>query len=171
MSHKVSTFNVGRVRGKGESRVRKEVVLAILISAAVVLVAASVWALMSMARPAVASGVAAGVEASSARWAALGAHYTRDYEAIAAVSSARWNALSDYYRTRVAAGVEASSARWAALGAHYARDFEAIAAVSSARWSALGDCYLARYEAAAATSSARYQALAEWYARRVAQGE
>jgi hypothetical protein len=74
MSHKVSTFNVGRVRGKGESRVRKEVVLAILISAAVVLVAASVWALMSMARPAVASGVAAGVEASSARWAALGAH-------------------------------------------------------------------------------------------------
>ena len=171
MSDKVNTLHVGWMGGKGESRVRKEVVLAVLISAAVVLVAASVWALMSVARPGVSSGVAAGVEASSARWAALGAHYTRDYEAIAAVNSARWSALGDYYRDRVSAGVEASSARWAALGAHLTRDYEAIAAVSSARWSALGANYLARYEAAAAASSARYQALAEWYAGQVAQGE
>ena len=125
MSHKVNALNAGWMGGKTESRVRKEAVLAVLISAAVLLVAAGVWALLSVARPEVSSGVAAGVDASSARWAALGTHYTRDYDtrdygAIAAVSSARWSALGAYYLARCEAAAAASSARYQALAGWYA---------------------------------------------------
>ena len=83
-----------------------------------------------------------GIDASAARWNALGAHYAPDYEAIAAVNSARWNALGAYF-TESKARV-ADAARWNALGAHYAPDYQAIAAVNSARWNALGEWYAAK---------------------------
>lgn len=70
----------------------------------VVLVAATFLTLISAVRPEVSSGVAAGIEASSARWAALGATYTPDYEAIAAVNSARWAALGKWYADKMAKG-------------------------------------------------------------------
>ena len=84
-----------------------------------------------------------GIDASAARWNALGAHYAPDYEAIAAVNSARWNALGAYFGADSKARV-ADAARWNALGAHYAPDYEAIAAVNSARWNALGESYAAK---------------------------
>jgi hypothetical protein len=131
--------------------------------------------------PGASSGIAAGIEATSARWSALGASYAPDYETIAEVSSARYTALARSF------GRSADSARWAALGASYAPDYETIAEVSSARytalaesygfsparsadsarWSALGASYAPDYEAIAAVSSARWAALGEWYTAEV----
>ncbi|MEJ2734959.1 MAG: hypothetical protein P8189_15560, partial [Anaerolineae bacterium] len=85
------------------------------------------------------SRIGAGVEAASARWAALGASYAPDPGTIAEVSSARWSALGESFGH--AAARSADSARWAALGASYAPDYEAIAEVSSARWTALGESF------------------------------
>jgi hypothetical protein len=143
--------------------------LLVLGLAAVMLAAASIYHLMSVLSPGASSGVAAGVEAASARWSALGAHYAPDYEAIATASSARWSALGEYLSKAKARA--ADTARWNALGAHYAPDYEAIATVSSARWSALGAHYAPDYEAIAAVNSARWTALAESYAARAIQGQ
>ena len=63
--------------------------------------------------PVPSAGSAAGLDASSARWAALGRYYSRQ-RALSA-DSARWQALGRSY-TRLERSNEASSARWQALG-------------------------------------------------------
>jgi hypothetical protein len=108
------------------------------------------------------------LEASSARWSALGEYYTTRYEAAAAASSARYSALADHYNARYEAAALASSARYQALAEFYgAGGYPSVAAgvdASSARWSALGAYYAQRYyEATATASSARYTALAKYY--------
>jgi hypothetical protein len=66
-----------------------------------------------------AAGIEAGVDASSARWAALGAYHTTKYEAAAAASSARWAALGAYYTAKYEAAAAASSARYQAMAEWY----------------------------------------------------
>jgi hypothetical protein len=63
----------------------------------------------------------AGVDASSARWTALGAYYTAKYEAAAAASSARWTALGAYYTAKYEAAAAASSARYEAIAEWYSQ--------------------------------------------------
>jgi hypothetical protein len=46
--------------------------------------------------------IAAGVDASSARWAAQGAYQMARYEAAAAASSARYQALAEWYAAQAA---------------------------------------------------------------------
>lgn len=104
MNHKVNSFGMEWIIGKGKPLLRKEAVWLVLISLAVVLVAATFLALTSAVRPEVLSRVAAGIDASSARWAALGATYAPDYEAIATVNSARWAALGEWYANKIATG-------------------------------------------------------------------
>jgi hypothetical protein len=192
MTHKASTLVWSGV--KSDSQVLRWGVRVVLGLLAVALVAAGAYAVLPATSPEGASGAAAGVEASSARWAAMGSHfeaqmraraadtarwaalgeqYGHDYRMIAAIDSARWSALGRHYQSRVAAGVRAGSARWAALGRLYGITpalAERSAETSAERWSALGASYMARYEAATAASSARYQALAEYYAEMPAAG-
>ena len=75
--------------------------------------------------------------ADAARWNALGESFTPDYGTIAAVSSARYSALGDLYRGKIEAGIEASSARWSALGESLS--LPKGRAADAARWSALGE--------------------------------
>jgi len=56
-----------------------------------------------------------GIDASSARWSALGKYYTAQYERAAAANSARYSAMAGAY-TR---GIDASSARWSAMARAY----------------------------------------------------
>ncbi len=146
MTHKANAASMVWTGGKGGTRAPRRVVLVVLGLVVVALAVASVYLLLVGAQPAVGTGVAAGEEASTARWAAIGGHYSRDCAAVAAVDAARWSALGEAYRSRVAAGTEASSARWTALG----------------------EAYLSRYEAAAGASAARYQAMAEAFAEEAA---
>ena len=149
MTHKASALSMVWNDGKRESQALKATMIVVLSLVAVALAVASVYVLVTGLRPEAGSGIAAGIEASTARWAALGELYAHDYEAVAAVDSARYSGLGAQYLSKIAAGVEASSARWAALGTYQ----------------------MVRYEAAAAASSARYQALGEWYAATAAQAE
>ena len=150
MSQKASAFRLVWTDWKMASPTRNQILMLVLSLAAVMLAAATVYLLVSVISPDGSSGIAAGVEASSARWTALGEYYAPESNAAAAASSARWTALGEHYR--------AESLR-----------AERSANASSARWSALGAYHLARYEAAAAASSARYQAMADWYAAKAAQ--
>jgi heme oxygenase len=111
----------------------------------------------------------AGIEASTARWATLGAQYAPDLEASVEASTARWTALGQAFG-------DAYTARWATLGAQYAPDLEASVEASTARWTALGqafnDAYTARWvalgaqyapdlEASVEASTARWTALGQ----------
>jgi hypothetical protein len=125
--------------------------------------------------------VAAGVDAASARYQAMGqfvvaraeraadassARYQAQadaYDPAGAASGARWAALGAYWSGSTA-GSEADAARYRAMGQFYAEKAEAAAAASSARYNALGAHYAQRAEAAASASSARYNALGAYYA-------
>jgi hypothetical protein len=54
--------------------------------------------------PAQSTALAQSVEASSARWAAWGAYYAAKYEAAAAASSARYQAMAEWYGQQVLQG-------------------------------------------------------------------
>jgi hypothetical protein len=147
VNHKAGTLNMVWTAGKEKSGARNRVLLRGLISIVIVLVAGISFALISAVRPDAPSGVAAGVEASSARWAALGRHFTAETRARAA-----------------------DSARWAAQGAYFSMAQARARAADSARWAAQGDSYWNSIEAGVEASSARYQALGEWYAGKTAEG-
>jgi ketosteroid isomerase-like protein len=106
--------NLGQIK---PSVVVMGLVLLLLAAATAVLVALVV-------NPGPPSGIEAGIEASAARWSALGAHYAKpDYEAIASVNSARYEALARHYGqevTNLERGQQANTARWVALGEYYA---------------------------------------------------
>jgi hypothetical protein len=139
MERKSATLNLVGIDLKGSFLFHKR--LPTLLAGLMILLLAVVAVMggMSLFGPGASSRIAAGVDAASARWSALGASYTPDYEAVAAVSSARYTVLAESYE--LSAARSADSARWSALGASYAPDYEAIAAVSSARWSALAESY------------------------------
>lgn len=102
MSQKAGMLNLVQVVGGSESRGRRQRLVVGLI--AMVLVVAAIISMVFAVRLDVSSGVAAGIEASSARWVALGGAYGPDYEASADASSARWSAMGEWYRSRVASG-------------------------------------------------------------------
>ena len=167
MSQKASAFRLVWTDWKIASPTRNQVLVLVLSLAAVVLAAATVYLLVSVINPDASSGIAAGVEASSARWSALGATYAPDRSAATAAGSARWTALGAYHLARYEAAAAASSARYQALAEYYNTEAASLVpsmTADSTRWTALGAYHLARYEATAAASSARYQALANWYA-------
>jgi hypothetical protein len=137
------------------------------------------------------SATAAGLEASSARWSALGESYAPDYEAIADADSARYGALAeryvpDYERaaaansarwTAMAVAVSeaeartADAARWSAMAERYAPDYKSIAQTSSDRWSAVGELYRSKVEAGLDASAARWTAVGAWYLARGASSQ
>lgn len=88
-----------------------------------------------------------GIDASAARWTALGVYYAPDYEAIATVNAARWTALAQHFDAE-SRGRVADAARWNALGARYTaqekQDLQRGIDASAARYSAI-----AQYHAAA----------------------
>ena len=74
--------------GKGESHVLKRAALVVLGAAVVALVVAGVYLTMVGVHPAVVTGVAAGAEASTARWVAIGERCSHDCAGVASVGSA-----------------------------------------------------------------------------------
>jgi len=82
-----------------------------------------------------------GLEASSARWAAVGRFYADQLERAAATDSARWAAAGRFYTDRFERAAAADAARWAAAGLFYSNLFERAAVVSSARYSAMAVFY------------------------------
>ena len=104
MSQKVDTLSMVRMDGERISQARKQVIVVVVSLMAVALVAVSAYLLVSVFGPDVSPEIVAGVEASSARWSAMGVAYAPDYEAIAEVSSARWSALGEQYLAEVAQG-------------------------------------------------------------------
>ena len=89
---------------KGESLAHLRIAMLVLGLAALVLAMVAVVAGMGAIEPGVPVAAAVTVDASSARWSALGKHYAPDYEAIAAVNSARWNALGEWYAAKSVQG-------------------------------------------------------------------
>ena len=170
MTRKSNTFGQLSVNGIGTINTVKAVSAGILGLSLLALVVIVAGMLLSAGQAQLPSGTAAGLEASSARWTAIGEVFAqekalaaRDYGRIASVSAARYSALGDFYQGKIAAGVEASSARWAALGRSFAANYEAISDASSARWSALGDFYRGKVEAGLEASSARWSAMGKYY--------
>ena len=139
MNRKSGTLSILSFNGMENILALKPISTIVLGLSALVLVVVALLAGMPLSDSGGLPGISAGVEASSARWTALGAHFAPDYGAIATVNAARLNALGEYFGKSKARAADA--ARWNALGAHFAPDYEAIAAVNSARWSALGALY------------------------------
>ena len=77
MTHKASAINMVWKGGKGETQALRRVVLAVMGLAVVGLAVASVYVLVAGLEPETTSGVMAGLEASSARWAAVGGRSIR----------------------------------------------------------------------------------------------
>ena len=167
MAQEVSRINVGCMDGRKQSPARAQLRPLGLLSVAVLLVTAAVLALTFAARPDVSSGVTAGVEVGSARWAALGEYYTGSRAR--AADAARWSAQSADYTARMQTIADVNSARWAALGtAHLRADAREA---DAARWSAQGAAYNTRMQTIADVNSARWSALGEYYARKLTQGK
>ena len=179
MKSKSTALNLSSTFGMESILQRKTMSTLVLGLLLLALAFGAVFAVMSVIEPRLLSGTSAGLEASSARWAALGEYfgaesrvrsadaarwsalgeyYAPNYEAIAAVNSARWSALGNLYRNRLETSLEASSARWAALGEYFGADSRARTA-DTARWSALGEFYTPNYEAIQTINSARWSAL------------
>ena len=97
---KASTLGTTWMFGRHESRRSNQVLALGLILVALLLASASVYLLAPVLSTGGSSGAAAGIEAASARWSALGAFYMARYEAAAAASSARWQALGQWYASR-----------------------------------------------------------------------
>ena len=173
MSQKASAFRLVWTDWKMASPTRNQVLTLVLSLAVVLLAAATVYLLVSVISPDASSGIAAGVEASSARWTALGQFYAAetlraDHSAAAAADSARWTALGDYYAAealRAERSADASAARYQAMAEFYnshAASLEPGTMADSARWTALGDYYTAKAlhaERSADASAARWTAL------------
>jgi hypothetical protein len=191
MNHISETFNLSWLNLK-RSHPRHARILSLALGALVlVLVIAAVLMVTPASQWTESSATVSGIEADSARWTALAASYAPDYAAAAAASSARYQAMAQYFGAESARherGVAADTARWAALATQYPARYERSAAAGSARyqalaqyygvesanrergatadaarWEALAVQYAARCERSAAASSARYQAMAEWY--------
>jgi hypothetical protein len=116
MNRKSGTLSLLSMSGMENILVLKRISTIALGLSALALAVAAILVVMPVVAPGVPSGAAAGVEAASDRWNALGAHYAPDYEGIAAVSSARWSALSEYFSAKSGART-ADAARWNVLGA------------------------------------------------------
>jgi len=118
MTHKASALGMALNVGKRETHGLKPVMMIALSVVAIALAVASVYGLVTVLRPEVGSGVAVAVDASTARWSALGASYSS--EALRTVhsaeaSAARWSALGDSYMSKVAVGlrrVRPGGMRW-----------------------------------------------------------
>jgi hypothetical protein len=143
-----STLNLSSTFGMEFILQRKTVSTIVLGLLLLALAFGAVFAVMSVFEPRLLSGTSAGIEASSARWAALGRTFGTE-------SKAR---LAD-------------SARWAALGEFYTPNYEAISTVNSARWTALGDFYQAKIQAGIEASAARWSALGRWYTAQIVKGQ
>ena len=73
MSQKVDTLSMVRMDGKKVSLTRNQVVVIVVSLVAVALLAVSAYFVVSGFGPDVSPEIVAGVEASSARWSAMGA--------------------------------------------------------------------------------------------------
>ena len=117
MSRMSGTANLFWIDGGMGVFVRRNVNMLLLGLLVLALATFGVLAVNSLSGPSVSLGVAAGLEASTARWSALGAQFSE-------------------------AGAQAAdSARWSALAAHFAPNYELVATTSSARWNALGKAF------------------------------
>ena len=153
MTRKTSTFRQLSVNGIGNMNAVKTISAIILGLSLLALVVLAVATLFSTGGSGVLLGTEAGLEASTARWSALGESYAPDYEAVAAASSARYSAMGEALAR--SQGGTAELGRWKALGERYSPDFMTVAAVGSARYSALGDLHLSRIQAGNEASAAR----------------
>jgi hypothetical protein len=104
MTHKTGSVGALWSGGRDDSHGLKQATLVALSLLGVALAVVAVYLLVSGPGTAAQPGITAGVEAGSARWAALGAAFAPDYEAIAAVSSARYQALGEWYAERAGDG-------------------------------------------------------------------
>ena len=125
MKGKSGTLSLDRPALKKASLGRIKWYWVVMGLALFLLAAAAAALVVAVVEPAASAGIEAGIEASSARWRALGEYYTPDYEAITAVNSARYEAMARHYGKEVAdleRSEQASTARWVAMGAHYAEE-------------------------------------------------
>ena len=120
MTRKSSTLSQLSVNGMESVQVLKTISAIILGLSLLALVVVAVIMVFSAGGPEVSTGTAAGIEASSARWSALGESYAPDYEAVAAASSARYSAMGESL-ARSKASV-ADVARWNALAERFTPD-------------------------------------------------
>ena len=104
MTHQEGTVGELWSGGRSNSQGHKRVMIVALSLLAVALAVASIYLFVSTSRTDAGSGIMAGVEASSARWNALGAANAPDYATVADVSSARWSALGENYAAKAAQG-------------------------------------------------------------------
>ena len=73
----------------------------------------------------------------SARWAAIGGHYTDKWASANEAFAARYTAMADTYLAKDST----AGARYAALGEHFARQWAATDEASTARYRGLGDYF------------------------------
>ena len=149
MNQKGFTLSLDRTDVNRAPLSRNQLIMLVLVVAAVLAVTATIFLSVSAANSNISSEMAVGTEADTARWIAMGEHFGAkafDAERSAATNTARWTAMGKHYGSKTF-------------------DAERSAAVNTARWTAMGAHYAVDNSAAAEAHIARYEAMAEWYTR------
>ena len=111
MARKSGTFSQMSLSRIENLRVIKTVSVVALGLGVLGLAIALIAMVVTAAGSGVTMGTLTGLEASAARWSALGESYAPDYEAVAAVSSDRWTSMGEFVARSRARSADTAAAR------------------------------------------------------------
>jgi hypothetical protein len=176
MSHKELSLSLPGTDIRKGFQIRNRRFVFLVGSAAILIVAATLFLSAPAGSSTPSVGNSAAIEAEVARWTAIGEHYQAqalNAERREAALVARWTAMGEHYQAQAANAERREAAlvaRWNAMGEHYQAQAVNAAlreAAMVARWNAMGEHYQAQATNAAlreAAMIARWTAMGEQYA-------